>query len=252
MKYPVAILGGLLIFAVSCSSLYQPVVSYDALPGGDTLRLTWGPVPGAAGYYVYLDSMTRDTVTSGDSFYVASPTRLIQVSAFDDSGHETTRWALNTLVTKTDSIIVYTTADAADTLHAFYFDSSGVAWPVPLDSGAGIDFVLDTAADTVQIRSPNTYAPPYNTMNDATVQASTHNFDSLQVAPAPGAYNTTTTIGPGVLYAGWLNPTNASWSSDDHFVKLQVVSISPFNSGEAVTITTGYQLIGGLRWLLSR
>jgi hypothetical protein len=253
MKYLVAIPGALLLLAVSCTStLYQPIVSYAPVPGGDTLRLTWGPVPGAAGYYVCLDSTTRDTVAHCDSFDVTVPTRLIQVSAFDDSGHESSRWELNTLITQTDNILVCTTDDAADTLHAFYFDSLGVAWPAPIDSGANIDFVLDTAADTVQLRSPNTYTPPYDAMNDATVQASTSNFDSLLAAPAPGAYNTTTTFGSGVLYAGWLDPTDNGWSDDDHFVKIQIVSISPYNSGAAVTINTGYQPIGGLRWLLSR
>ena len=251
MRYLSIILGALLILAVSCTppvNLTTPVVQYVALSGGDTLQLTWTAVTGATGYNIYVDG-TKNQVTAGSySYNVASPTKEIQVSAYDASNNESGMWDLKTLIIKTSSIIVYNVADAGNINHAFYFNSSGTAIPIPLSQATDIDFVADTTGTSTELRSPDAYTVPYNSKDNALAVATVTDFDQFKDAPAPGVYQTARALTTNGLYACWIDLTNNGWSIDDHFGKIKIENIS----GTAVTFTTGYQPIGGLRWLISQ
>jgi len=50
------------------------------------------------------------------------------------------------------------------------------------------------------------------------------------------------------VYSLWIDPTNNGSSLDDHFGKAKIESIQ----NHRVVMTLGYQLIGGLRWLISQ
>lgn len=250
MRYLPAVVGTLLILAVSCvpiTTLTTPVVVATPLSGGDTMRLTWTAVVGATGYYVYLDG-TKNTVTSGSySYDITAPTKTIQVSAYDASS-ESDKWELTTPIVKTSTFVVYTMADAGQTNHAFYFTTDGAAVPIPLSQAANIDYVMDTTGSNVEMRSPNSYDPVYNNKKNMAVAATGTDFDQFKDALAPGNYSTVTQIQGSGLYSLFLDITGNGWSTDDHFGKLKVQSIS----GTAVTLDAGYQKIGGLRWLISQ
>jgi hypothetical protein len=184
---------------------------------------------------------------------VATPTKVIQVSAYDAAGTESEKWELNTLIAKTTNLVVYSRGDAGQINHAFYFDSSGTAvaesLPTPPTQFSNINFVLDTFQSNIQFRSPDSCTPVFNNQHNTTVSSNITDFDLLLAAASPsGGYSRATTVGTNGLYSGWLDPTNNGWSTDDHFVKIKIVNVS----GTAVTITTGYQPIGGLRWLISQ
>lgn len=251
MRFILPVLGALLILIVSCQPPVTPgtpSVEYEATETGANLRLTWTAVTDAQGYYVYLDGV-KNTVTTL-SYDVTTPTKLIEVTAYNGS-EESGAWSLNTSVVETENLMVYTTAEATQANHAFYFTSSGSALAIPLTQATDIDFVVDTSGTVtnVQLRSPDSYTPHYNDKDNAAALASTTVLDSLKSAPAPGVYNTVQPISGDAVYSLWIDPTNNGWSKDDdHFAKAKVVGSIVDNK---VTLTLGYQKIPGLRWLIS-
>lgn len=250
MRYLPLILGALLILVVSCTpptTLEKPTVTTAAIENGAKLRLTWTAVSGATGYNVYLDG-TKTPVASGVySYDVAASTKKIDVAATDGTS-ESDKWTLSTEVVKTSSFVVYTRADAGQPNHAFYFNSTGTAIPIPLDRASDIDFVVDTTGAGPELRSPDSYTPVYNAKDNSSAPSSVTVFDDLVEAAAPGVYNTVRALSANAVLSIWIDPTNNGWSVDDHFGKLKIESIS----GTAVTFTAGYQLVGGLRWVISK
>lgn len=249
MRYLPVILGALLILVVSCTpttTLEKPSVTYAAIDNGASIRLSWTAVSGATGYNVYLDG-TKNAVTSGSYTYdVTTPSEKIEVSATAGSD-ESDKWSLSTLVEQTASFIVYSTKDVGQPNHAFYFNSTGTALPIPLDQAANIDFVADTTGIDIELRSPDSYSPVYNAKDNSTANSTVTNFADLKVAAAPGNYNTVRTISNNAVYSFWIDPVNNGWDVTDHFGKLKIEGIS----GTAVTMTSGYQVVGGLRWVIS-
>lgn len=250
MRYLPVILGALLILVVSCTpptTLTTPSVTAAAIDNGSSLRLTWTAVTGATGYNVYLDG-TKNAVASGSySYDVTTPTKLIEVTATDGSS-ESDKWSLNTLVEQTDNFVVYSRADVGQPNHAFYFNSTGTALPIPLDQASDIDFVVDTTGVDIELRSPDSYSPVYNAKDNSTAASTVTTFHDLNLAAAPGNYNTVRVITSNSVSSFWIDPTNNGWTVDDHFGKLKVEGIS----GTAVTMTSGYQKTGGLRWVISQ
>jgi hypothetical protein len=250
-KYLPAMLGTLLLLVISCTSpvtLLTPTVSYTPVNGGANLHLTWLAVANATGYNVYVDGVKTEIVSGIYSFDVAGPARLIQVSAIATSS-EGDKWSLTTAVQKTANVTVYTRDDVQQINHAFYFDTTGTAVSIPLSRPSDIDFVLDTSqtVTNIQLRSPDSYDPKYNTKGNTSAVASETNLDALRIAPAPGVYSAVRRIALDGIYSLWLDPGANGWSADDHFAKIKVEGIS----GTAVTFTVEYQKIPGLRWLIS-
>jgi hypothetical protein len=251
VKYLPAILGALLLQVISCKqpvTLEEPTVSYTPTDSGLTLHLTWLAVTNASGYDVYVDGVKNEIVSGVYSFDVTAPAKLVQVSAVAASS-ESHKWSLTTAVVKTSNVTVYTTADAQQINHAFYFDTTGVAVAIPLTRPSDIDYTLDTSqtVSNIVLRSPDSYTPKYNTKDNSSADASMSNFNDLTLAPMPGAYSTTRTISVGSVYSLWLDPGANGWTTDDHVGKIKFEGLS----GTAVTLTVGYQRVPGLRWLLS-
>ena len=250
-RYLPALLGALLFLVISCGkpvTLDPPTVSYTPIDDGTKLQLTWLAVTGATEYHVYVDGVKTVLASGTYSLNVTGPARLIQVSAIA-AGSEGDKWSLTTAVQKTANVTVYTMADPQQINHAFYFDTTGTAVAIPLSRPSDIDFVLDTnlTATDLELRSPNSYSPPYNAKSNSSAVASETNLDDLRIAPAAGVYNPVRTIVLDGIYSLWLDPGANGWSADDHYAKIKVEGIS----GTAVTFTVGYQKIAGLRWLMS-
>jgi len=252
MKHQFATLGALLLLVISCSqpvSLVTPTVSYTPVNDGATLRLTWTMVENATGYSVYVDGVRHSVISGIYTYDVSSPAKLIQVSAVAKSS-ESDLWSLTTTVKKTTNVAVYSMADSQQINHAFYFDASGAAIAIPLTQASDVDFVLDTTqtVGAVQFHSPNSCYPNYNAGNNTSAAANGTNLDDLTIAPAPGAaYNVARTISANSVYSLWLDPGNDGWTAEDHFAKVKVAALS----GTSVTLTTEYQTVPGLRWLIS-
>jgi hypothetical protein len=250
-KYLPAILGTLLLLVISCTSpvtLLTPTVNYAPINDGANLHLTWLAVTNATAYNVYVDGVKTEIASGTYSFDVAGPARLIQVSAIATSS-ESDKWSLTTAVQKTANVTVYTRDDVQQINHAFYFDTTGKAVAIPLSRPSDIDFVLDTSQTitNIELRSPNSYTPKYNTKSNSSAIASGTNIDDLRIAPAAGVYSAVRSISLDSIYSLWLDPGANGWSADDHFAKIKVEGIS----GTAVTFTVDYQKIPGLRWLIS-
>ncbi|MBN2466065.1 hypothetical protein JXD38_10645 [candidate division WOR-3 bacterium] len=252
MKYLSTTLGALLLLVISCNqpvSLVMPTVSYTPVDDGATLRLTWTMVEKATGYTVYVDGVPHSIISGIYSYDVSSPAKLIQVSAVAKSS-ESDKWSLTTTVKKTSNVAVYSMADSQQINHAFYFDATGTAIAIPMTQASDVDFVLDTTqtAGAIQLRSPNSYDPVYNTKSNSSAATSVTNLNDLTIAPATGAdYSPARTISESSVYALWLDPSNDGWSAEDHFAKIKVEALS----GTSVTLTTEYQTVPGLRWLIS-
>jgi hypothetical protein len=252
MKYRFATLGALLLLVISCRqpvSLVMPTVSYTPVNDGTTLRLTWTMVENATGYTVYVDGVRHSIISGIYTYDVSAPARLIQVSAVAKSS-ESDLWSLTTTIKKTSNVAVYSMADSQQINKAFYFDATGTAIAIPLTQASDVDFVLDTTqtVGAIQLRSPNTYTPVYNTKNNSSAAASETNLDDLTIAPAPGTvYSVARTISANSVYSLWLDPGNDGWTAEDHFAKIKVAALS----GTSVTLTTEYQTVPGLRWLIS-
>jgi len=252
MKYQFATLGALLLLVISCGqpvSLVVPTVSHTPVNDGTTLRLTWTMVEHATGYTVYVDGVPHSVISGIYSYDVSSPAKLIQISAVAKSS-ESDKWSLTTTVKKTSNVAVYSMADSQQINKAFYFDATGTAVAIPLTQASDVDFVLDTTqtVGAIQLRSPNSYTPVYNTKHSSSAAASVPNLNDLTIAPATGAnYSPARTISANSVYALWLDPGDDGWSAEDHFAKIRVEALS----GTSVTLTTEYQMVPGLRWLIS-
>jgi len=251
MKYLSTTLGALLFLVISCNkpaALDPPTVSYTPIADGTKLHLTWLAVTNATEYHVYVDGVESVLVSGTYSFDVTGPAKLIEVSAVAVST-EGEKWSLTTAVQKTTGLTVYTPIDLQQINHAFYFDTTGAAQAIPLSRPSDIDFVLDTSqtATNIELRSPDSCNPQYNTKSNSVADAGVANFADLKIAPAPGVYSKVRTILPDSVYSMWLDPSANGWSADDHVAKIRVEAVS----GTAVTFTVGYQKIPGLRWLIS-
>ena len=219
--YLPAILGTLLLLVISCTSpvtLVTPTVSYTPVNDGANLHLTWLAVTNATAYNVYVDGVKTEVTSGTYSFDVTGPAKLIQVSAIA-AGSEGDKCSLTTTVQKTANVTVYTKADAQQINHAFYFDTTGTAVAIPLSRPSDIDFVLDTSQTitNIQLRSPDSYDPKYNTKSNSSAIASGTNLDDIRIAPAPGVYSAVRSVSLDSTYSLWLDPGANGWSADDHF-----------------------------------
>lgn len=244
MRYLLPFLAATLLLIVACTppTLETPTVTATAIENGAKLRLTWTAITNASGYNVYLDG-TKNSITT-TSYDVTTPTKLIEVSAYSGS-EESDKWSLNTGVVKTTSVSVDNKAGTG-TNKAFYFNASGTAIAIPLTQTTDIDFVLDTAGINTELRGPTSYDPDINSKDNASAQATSTDFDAYNLAEATGgSYNTVRTLSNGGLYSLWIDPNGNGWTTDDRFAKMKVENIS----GNTLTLTFGYQKVGGLRWL---
>lgn len=254
MRYLLPVLGALLVLIVACQTpvtLDAPKVDWTVKDQGGTLKLTWDAVTDAEGYKVYFDgSSSADTTLTATSIEITEPMKSVKVEAYN--GTETADSTLVLSVTSTVTTINVHGLSQVGTDNAFGFNTTtGIGTAVDVSSGTSTtaDFVMeDRAPDPMSFWSPTSYTPPVNAKDNASVVATgITDFNALKGATAPGSYSTKTEISQNAVYSLWIDPTGDGYSTDDHFGKAQVTSLS----GAAVTLKVAYQMIPGLRWVVS-
>jgi|GEM_PF-3485972 len=228
----------------SPSSLDAPYVKKAAVNDGGALRLTWGTVDGASTYEITTDDAVHTTTDT--SFDVSTPTAAIEVRAVSGS-------------TKSDPTaikcgIVESTVEFFGDLvltHAngFGFDADGgaVACSLIYPSTTEMDFY----ADSLSSHGPMTLvsAAQVNSNRKGNVmKAASGSYDGATIADPVGTYSDSSLaiMADTTYYLRISSDTSNTWSEASIFAKARVDSIV----GAKVAVTTAYQKIGGLRWLV--
>jgi len=253
MRYLLPILGALLVLIVACQTpvtLDKPKVDWTVKDQGGTLKLTWDAVTDAEGYKVYFDgNSTADTTLTATSIEITDPKKSIKVEAYN--GTETNDSTIVLTIVTTATVNVHGVS-AGGTDGGFGFNvTTGAAVPVDVSSGisADADFIMEDVLAAMSFFSPNAYTVPYNAKDNASAVAAGTVYNDHKIAPPPGSYpnGNEVQISQNAIYSLWIDRTADGYSLDDHFGKAQVTSIS----GAAVTLKLGYQMIPGLRWVVS-
>lgn len=227
----------------SPSSLDAPYVKTAAVNDGGTLRLTWGTVDDASTYEITTDDSVYTTTDT--SFDVSTPTAAIEVRAVSGS-------------TKSDSTaikcgIVESTVEFygdLDLTHAngFGFDANGgaVACSLLYPSTTEMDFYADSLSSHGPMELVSAAQVNSNRKGNV-IKAASGNYDGITIADPLGTYSWTLAImADSAYYLRISADTSATWSTEDNFAKARVDSIV----GAKVAVTTAYQKIEGLRWLV--
>lgn len=257
-KYLLPLLGALLVLILSCTppvSLETPKVDWTVKDNGGTLGLTWQSITDAEGFKIYYDGSTTPDTTLGSSatsLDVTAPHKTIKVEVY--SGSDAMDSTLNVSAASTVTTLDLHGISVPGADNAFGFNTTtGMAMAVDLSAQANwpdADFIMeDRPPDAMSFWAPTEYSPVYNDKENASAQAAgITDFDALDVAAAPGNYTTKTEISQNAVYSLWIDPTANGYSTDDHFGKAQVTSLS----GAAVTLKLAYQKIPGLRWFVTQ
>jgi hypothetical protein len=257
MRYTLALLAIVLLVFVSCQSTTtpgKPSVTYAPTDNGAMLRLTWPAVTDAEGYYIYLDG-TKDTTITGSgtiTYDVAGPAKEIEVSAYNGS-EESDAWTLDLTPVSTPTLTVYGASDpASDHPSGLALKDAG-AVVLAIGEAANkpdIDYVFDDRGSftPMSMVNPGDYDPQINSKGNAISLVTTGQFDDEDFALAPGNYDTKRIpVAQGGVYYLWLDRNNDNYSTDDHFAKIQIISIA----GTVVSIKVAYQKEPGLRWVVT-
>jgi len=250
MRYLLPVLGALLVLIIACQpvvTIDKPKVTMTVKDQGGTLELTWDAVDGATGYKIYYDgSSSADTALTTTKIAITEPKKTIKVEAYNSS--ETNDSTLNVAATSTVTTLSVNGISAGITNAAFGFNvTTGIATAMDAAVSQSVDFVMeDRDPDPMSFWSPTSYDPVLNTKdNAASLAAGVTDPNALKVCAAPGNYNTKTAISANGVYSLWIDVTGDGYSTDDHFAKALVNSIS----GTAVSLKVAYQKVPGLRWI---
>lgn len=251
----VAFVAALLFIGTGCDTIVtldKPTVSKAALETdkGGTLRLTWTAVTDAQSYEITTDDSVYTTTST--SFDVTTPSATVEVRAVN--GNDKSDPAIiDCKVVETSSIVLYGISDV-DPTHpsGLAFTASGSASAMSLDDAnkASLDFVCDDQQATVLpvgLINAGDYSWPQNAKVNTLMDAGVTDFDAFTLAAATGYTSQLATAANGV-YAVWLS-SSATWTANDHFAKVKIVTIEDVGGAKKVTLNVAYQPIGGLRWL---
>jgi hypothetical protein len=224
------------------TSLDKPSVSAAGSGGGGTLILSWGTVADAK-YYEITAGGTVDT-TSSTSFDITTPATTFEVRAVNGSVKSDPSTISCKVVEGTATF--YGDDVTLEHENGFGFSSSGVVVLCTLATASkySMDFYAESSHAQINLRPAGLTA----TKRGNQLKAASGIYDSLIVADSlPYAKL------PVVLQAGSscflrisADSTGTTWSSGDNFAKMRVDSIV----GTKISVTTAYQPIGGLRWLV--
>jgi hypothetical protein len=221
------------------TSLDKPSVSAAGSGDGGTLTLSWGAVTDAK-YYEITAGTTVDT-TSSTSFDVSTPAPTLEVRAVSGS--------VKSDPATIDCKVVEGTAvffDYRDTTNAngFGFDDNGgvVLCTLSTAGRSGMDFYADSSHVHMSLVVAQQHA---NGMADQ-LKAASGSYDGVTIADPLGTYSKVKLAVMADTTYYLRMSADTAWSAADHFAKARVDSIV----GAKVSLTTAYQKIGGLRWLV--
>jgi hypothetical protein len=246
-----ALVVALALIGTGCDSkvtLDSPTVAAEVADGGAILHLTWAEVTNAKSYEIKAGDSTYTTTST--SLDVTNPAATVEVRAV--SGNS-----------KSDSAVV--NCKVVESTVEFYGDLNYVN---PHSSGFG--FATNGSADTFKLigndlSSLDFYADGKSSAGEMRlisagnlnssrkgngIQAASGSYDDAKLAGSPGSYSSPLAVTVDSTYYLRISPdqdTIPTWSTDDHYAKAKVVSIT--SDSLKVTLKLGYQKIAGLRWL---
>lgn len=241
---------------VDAGSLPRPSVSYDVRNQGGTLYLYWSSVAGAEGYNIYADNQLIQSTTQCE-YSATTPAMTYGVSAYNDSS-ESSRDLIDCTPVITTSITIWGNSDP-DPGHpsGVGFSSSGACMTYAVSDSFNwpyIDYYAkDNTFDPVRLTSPNYVSPPINNENNQTSNSGLTNFDALDIAEPPsGSYAQTAALYIYDVYSLWMDPNDNGWDNTvDHFGKARVEDLQGTSPPYRVTLRVAYQVIPGLRWVVT-
>jgi hypothetical protein len=223
------------------TSLDKPDVEAAGSGDGGTLTLSWGAVTDAK-YYEITAGGTTDT-TSSTSFNITTPATTFEVRAVSGS--------VKSDPATIDCKVVEGTAtfygDDVTLVHenGFGFTSSGAVVICTLSTAGryAMDFYAESSHAQIKLGPARQSA---SKMGDQ-LKAASVSYDSIIVADSL-PYTPSVVLQAGSSYCLRISSdtTGVTWSTTDHFAKAKVDSIV----GTKISVTTAYQPIGGLRWLV--
>jgi hypothetical protein len=239
-----ALIGTACDSSTSSGDLEAPYVTTAAVNDGGTLRLTWATVTDAKSYEITTDDSVYTTTDT--TFDVSTPTVAIKVRAVSGS-------------TKSDSTafdlsVVEGTVEFfgdLDATHAngFGFGDKGgvVACSLIYPSTAETDFYADTLKFHGEMRLISGKGVNQSRRGNA-MKAASGSYDGAMMADPLGTYSDSSLaiMVDSTYYLRMSTDTSGTWSTGDNFAKARVDSIA----GAKVAVTTAYQKIPGLRWLV--
>jgi len=225
----------------SSTTLEAPTVTHAVTDNGGTLSLTWDAVSGAESYEITAGGSVQTTTSTG--FEVTTPSATVEVRAVKGSSKSDPATI--------DCRIVESTVEFFGDLeltHAngFGFDSKGSAVACVLHAQAfdTIDFYAASMGGGMQLIDASAVT---DRKHGNAVKAASGSYDGATIADPLGAYSDTLAVmADSTYYLRISADTTGTWSTNDNFAKVRVDSIV----GEKVNLTTGYQKVEGLRWLV--
>jgi len=246
-----------IIIEVHFASLEKPSVSYEVLDDGSTLKLFWAAIANADGYYIYADG-NRIYSTTGNQYDATTAAAIYEVSAYAGATESESDTIDCTPIVTTNITLWGNSDPSPDHPSGLGFMSDGIAITYSIGEQTNwsyIDYYLkDDIFDPIRIVSPNYSVPPLNNENNTSLNSGLTNFNELEIADAPNAsYISTNSLYEYHVYSLWMDQNNNGWDNTvDHFGKVRVESIIGYNAPYTVEITVAYQLIPGLRWLVTQ
>lgn len=244
-----------IIIEVHLASLDKPSVSYEVLYDGGTLKLFWAAIANADGYYIYADG-NRIYSTTGNQYDATTAAAIYEVSAYAGAT-ESESDTIDCTPIVTTNITLWGNSDPnPDHPSGLGFLSDGSAVALPVSDSANwpnLDYYIDDFNyNNPTLESPN--IAYYNNENNTGVNSGLLIFDSLTMAESSsGNYSIHTTLHEFNVYSLWIDPNFNGWDNTvDHFGKMKVESIAGSSAPYMVEITVAYQLIPGLRWLVTQ
>ena len=228
----------------------MPVVVCEAINTGAALRLVWTAVVNAKSYEVKTDDSTYTTTSL--SFDVTTPTAIIEVRAVNGN-KKSDPATIDCRVVQTASLELYGINDP-DPSHAsglaFATDGSAIALSLDDVNKVYLDFVCDDRnVSPVGFVNAGDFGWPQNSKINTLMDAGTTDYDAFVEAAATG-YMSQLQIAASGVYAFRLS-NSVTWTTSDHFCKAKIIAIENVGGVQKVTCNVGYQLIGGLRWLMT-
>jgi hypothetical protein len=238
-----------LLVLVGCESSTapdQPTVTYTVISNGDGLDLSWDADANADGFIIYHDGVAVDTVV-GTSYTDTDPCKVVGVTAYAGS-EESAADEIDCTPATTTSLTIYGLGDA-DTTHfsGLYFNAtSGTALTASAKAANAptIEYVFDDLNYATMTLVNSGYIWPTNNKVN-TSGADGTDFDAVTKCLLTG-YSEVTTLGINSVYDLWIS-NSQTWTDTDHYGKVKIEGIT----GHVATITVAYQLIGGLRWIVT-
>lgn len=240
LAFALALIGTACDSTTPSGDLEPPYVTTVAVSDGGALRLTWGKVDGASTYEIKTDDSVYTTTDT--SFDVSTPTVAIYVRSVSGS-KKSDSTALSCEIVES-AVEFFADLDVAHA-NGFGFTDKGevVACSLIHPSTLEMDFYADSSAGGIRLGRA---VVNQNARGNA-LKAASVGYEGAMIADPLGTYSVALAIMADSTYYLRMSPdTSGTWSTADNFAKIRIDSIV----GAKVSVSTAYQKIPGLRWLV--